>query len=231
MVKNEIYEFPWDELLHLVNGKDVNGLPLAASALSVDEVNEAKSGNVTLQNEVMAAGAVGLILSGGLAVAGFRFRWKDKMEYETARILAEGWLSGLDKPDYDRQMLTMTVSPLLMEGKLFLVLNDLTYAAGFEVPGGYALILGFDNHRTVPVVSDEIDIKAMIKEVDAEFTWQAKELDKDVIVVEEEENPYEKSLFAKRSPVNFDKDDSDTTAMEDHRNTGMRIVKDEEDYS
>ena len=231
MVKNEIYEFPWDELLHLVNGKDVNGLPLSASALSVDEVNEDKSGIVTLKNAIMSDGAVSLFLTGGCAVAEVRFQRKDKMEYETARILAEGWLSGLDKPDYDRQMLTMTVSPLLMEGKLFLVLNDLTYAAGFEVPGGYALILGFDNHRTVPVVSDEIDIKAMIKEVDAEFTWQAKELDKDVIVVEEEENPYEKSLFEKISTVNFDKDDSDTTAMEDHRNPGMRIVKDEEDYS
>ena len=73
MFMNERYELPWDQLLHLINGKDVNGFPLSASAVSIDEVIEKENKAITVNNAIMDQGAVTLSMSGGCIVADISF--------------------------------------------------------------------------------------------------------------------------------------------------------------
>ena len=224
---NERFELPWDQLLNLINGRDINGYPLSASTLSIDEVSENKT--ITLKNTVMDEGTVTLHMSGGCVVAEISFDKKSRPQYEAARLLSESWMKDINESDRDDQMLSMTVVPVLMQGTFFLVLTDLTYAAGFEVENGYKLVLAFDNERTIPVVSDEINVESMIHEIDNEISRQMEEMRRIIAEAppeEENENLYEKALQEQMSTITFEHE-SDTEEQQERR--GMRVVKEKED--
>ena len=226
---NERFELPWDQLLRLINGKDINGFPLSASTLSIDEVLKEENKTVTVKNTVMDEGAVTIYMSGGCIVAEISFDKGARAQYEAARILSEGWMKEIESPDCDEQLFSMTITPVLMQGTFFLVLTDLTYASGFEVKDGYRLVLAFDNERTIPVISDEIDIDAMIREIDIEMTRQMEEMRRTIAAAQPEEedaNPYEEALREQMSTVTFDHS-SDTEEQQERR--GMRIAKEKED--
>lgn len=225
---NERFELPWDQLLRLINGKDVNGFPLSASTLSIDEVLKGENKTITLKNTVMDEGAVTLYMSGGCIVAEISFNKGSRAQYEAARILSEGWMKDIESLDRDEQLLTMTITPVLMQGTFFLVLTDLTYACGFETADGYCLVLGFDNERTIPVISDEIDVEALIHEVDIEITKQMEEMRREIANAKSEEekmNPYEDALREQMNTITFEHS-SDTEEQQERR--GMRIVKEKE---
>ena len=226
---NERFELPWDQLLRLINGKDVNGFPLSASTLSIDEVLKDENKAVTVKNAAMDEGAVSLYLSGGCVVAEVSFGREARALYEAARILSEGWMKEIESSDRDEQLFSMTIMPVLMQGTFFLVLTDLTYASGFEVENGYRLVLAFDNERTIPVISDEIDIDTMIREIDIEITRQMDEMRRmaaESQVEEEDKNPYEETLREQMSTITFDHS-SDTEEQQERR--GMRVAQEKED--
>lgn len=223
---NEKFELPWEQLLHLINGRDVNGFPLSASAVSIDEVMEKENKAITVNNAIMDQGAVTLSMSGGCIVADISFGKESKPQYESARLLTERWIQEIGSREKDNQILSMTVTPLLMQGSFFLVLTDLAYASGFETGEGFRLILAFDNDRTIPVVSDEIDIDAMIREIDSEMTRQIEEMRRIVEESEpEDDNPYEEKLKKQMGTITFDHS-TDTPEQQERR--GMRIAKDKE---
>lgn len=227
MYMNERFELPWEQLLHLINGRDVNGFPLSASAISIDEVLQSENKAITVNNAAMDQGAVTISMSGGCVVADVSFGKESKPQYEAARLLAERWMDEIRSEGKDNLILSMTVTPVLLQGTFFLVLTDLAYASGFEAGDGFRLVLAFDNDRTIPVVSDEVDIDAMIREIDSEMTRQIEEMRR--IVEEpdaEDENPYEEKLKKQMSAITFD-NSQDTPAQQERR--GMRIVKEKED--
>lgn len=221
----ERYELPWNQLLHLVNGRDVNGFPLSASAVSIDEVIEKENKAITVNNAIMDQGAVTLFMSGGCIVADMSFGKESKPQYESARLLTERWIQEIDSDEKDSQLLSMTVTPLLLQGSFFLVLTDLVYASGFETRDGFRLILAFDNDRTVPVVSDEVDIDSIIREIDSEMTRQIEEM-RIIMEEPEQDNPYEEKLKKQMGTITFDHS-SDTSSQQERR--GMRIAKEKED--
>ena len=225
MFMNERYELPWDQLLHLINGRDVNGFPLSASAVSIDEVIEKENKAITVNNAIMDQGAVALSMSGGCIVADISFGKESRPQYESARLLTKRWLQEIESEEKNRQILSMTVTPLLLQGTFFLVLTDLVYASGFETREGFRLVLAFDNDRTIPVVSDEVDIDAMIREIDSGMSRQIEEMHRIVEEPEVEDNPYEEKLKKQMGTITFDHS-TDSSVQQERR--GMRIAKEKE---
>ena len=83
----EEYLLPWEQILYLMNGTDVNGFPLSASLLTLHEVT-ADHTVKTIQEYEMIDTPVTVSMSGGCAVAAFNFPKKEKANYDKYLIYA-----------------------------------------------------------------------------------------------------------------------------------------------
>ena len=90
----------------------------------------------------------------------------------------------------------MTITPLLLEGNLYIVLNHLILADGYETEKGYRLLFAFDNLQTTPVANAEIDYATIVSEIDDELQRKEAELlnsieEAERIIAESETNPFD----------------------------------------
>lgn len=227
---SEEYILPWEQILYLMNGTDVNGYPLSATAITLHEVIDANNIRV-LKEYYLSETPVSVSMSGGCAVAAFNFPQNEKANYDRVFDLCNNWLKQIEDTEDDNKLLSAIITPVLMEGTFSLLLNNLVFVEGYFNGKEYRLILCFDNDKTQPYILDGVDISKMICEADAEVTRELNQLRQSIEEAEEIErsakqnNPYEKAILDKITHVNFK--DSEEEDME--VNSGIRIVKDEED--
>ena len=192
-------EFPWEEILFLTNGKDVNGFPLSAGTIGIDRIRGEQADSLV---SVPLAGATFMVhMSGGSAVVTADFPQTGLRDYQSARMACERWMEDLANEKKDDQALTLTITPLFLEGAFYLVFQYLMYVDGYtRQDKTYRLILGFDNNGTMPFASEGVDVARMILEADKELQEEINNLQTSILMAEEEEqkakeqNPYEESV-------------------------------------
>ena len=106
------------------------------------------------------------------------------------------WFEKLSDPSFENEILTMTITPLLLEGNLYVVLNHLILADGYEAEKGYRLLFALDNLQTTPVANAEIDYATIVSEIDDELQRKEAELlnsieEAERIIAESEMNPFD----------------------------------------
>lgn len=223
---NENYQLPWDELLFLTNGTDANGYPLSSGTLAIDLI---KKGETKVLKNILLNGAVFQVhMSGGCTVITMDFPAINQREYKVARTMCEEWLSSLDNPELDDQMLTLTLVPIFLEGAFYLVFNYLVFADGYRKEKGFRLILGFDNNATMPVIAEGEDVVQMIHDADADLEREIKELKESIAMAEEEktleDNPYAESVKNTYSNFNNNPDQKDDANL----HPGYRISQEDD---
>ena len=135
-------------------------------------------------------------MSGGCVAMYVDMPKKSKSEFLSIRKLCNEWFEKLSDPSFENEILTMTITPLLLEGNLYIVLNHLILADGYETEKGYRLLFAFDNLQTTPVANAEIDYATIVSEIDDELQRKEAELlnsieEAERIIAESETNPFD----------------------------------------
>lgn len=187
--------FPWQDVLELTNGRDAVGNPFASAVISVDQILEDDQLK-TLQNVYFNDAEFQIRMSGGCVAMYVDMPKKSKSEFLSIRKLCNEWFEKLSDPSFENEILTMTITPLLLEGNLYIVLNHLILADGYETEKGYRLLFAFDNLQTTPVANAEIDYATIVSEIDDELQRKEAELlnsieEAERIIAESEANPFD----------------------------------------
>ena len=187
--------FPWQDVLELTNGRDAVGNPFASAVISVDQILEDDQLK-TLQNVYFNDAEFQIRMSGGCVAMYVDMPKKSKSEFLSIRKLCNEWFEKLSDPSFENEILTMTITPLLLEGNLYIVLNHLILADGYETEKGYRLLFAFDNLQTTPVANAEIDYATIVSEIDDELQRKEAELlnsieEAERIIAESETNPFD----------------------------------------
>lgn len=193
--QGEEKEFPWQGVLELTNGRDAVGNPFASAVISVDQILEDDQLK-TLQNVYFNDAEFQIRMSGGCVAMYVDMPKKSKSEFLSIRKLCNEWFEKLSDPSFENEILTMTITPLLLEGNLYIVLNHLILADGYETEKGYRLLFAFDNLQTTPVANAEIDYATIVSEIDDELQRKEAELlnsieEAERIIAESETNPFD----------------------------------------
>lgn len=228
-MENE-YTLPWDQILYLMNGTDVNGFPLSASLITIHEVVEKKQLKIHQEFAIIDT-PVSVSMSGGCVVAAFNFPQKEKHNYENIKKMCINWLEHINETSDDNKLLSLIITPVLMEGTFTLLLTDLVFAEGYTLNDEYRLILCFDNNKTQPYILDGINISEMVFEIDSRIEQELNEIRSSIYEAEEiikhheDSNLYEENIKNKITNITFDKKDEDDL-LEEH--TGIRVSKEED---
>ena len=193
--QDEEEEFPWQDVLELTNGRDAVGNPFASAVISVDQILEDDQLK-TLQNVYFNDAEFQIRMSGGCVAMYVDMPKKSKSEFLSIRKLCNEWFEKLSDPSFENEILTITITPLLLEGNLYIVLNHLILADGYETEKGYRLLFAFDNLQTTPVANAEIDYATIVSEIDDELQRKEAELlnsieEAERIIAESETNPFD----------------------------------------
>lgn len=226
----EEFVLPWEQILYLMNGTDVNGFPLSASLLTMHEVTGKQQLKISKEFEMVET-PVTVSMSGGCAVAAFNFPKKEKANFENVLHLCQDWLEHIDDPADDNKLLSLIITPVLMEGTFSLLLTNLVFAEGYPIGEEFRLILCFDNEQTQPYVLEGADVTKMIYEIDSHLNRELNEIRKSIEEAEEitrqkkEDNPYEKNIMDKLSNITFqNEEDVDSQYF----NSGIRVAEEED---
>ena len=163
--------------------------------ISVDQILEDDQLK-TLQNVYFNDAEFQIRMSGGCVAMYVDMPKKSKSEFLSIRKLCNEWFEKLSDPSFENEILTMTITPLLLEGNLYIVLNHLILADGYETEKGYRLLFAFDNLQTTPVANAEIDYATIVSEIDDELQRKEAELlnsieEAERIIAESETNPFD----------------------------------------
>ena len=225
-------DFPWEDLLEFTNGRDSVGNPFAAGVLAIDQMVD-QTHTKTIRNVYLKDGEFQVRISGGCAAMYIDMPRTSRMEFDLARQLCDEWFENLDNPDCDDQIFTLTVTPLLLEGAVFLVFNHMVLADCRETKEGYRMILAFDNLQTTPVANSDVDFRQLMVEIEAEFKRQENELLDSIeeahkIEAESQYNPFDE-MYKEQIESNTLFKKPESIREEKKENNGIRVVKEEQD--
>lgn len=189
----------WNKILSLTNGTDVNGVPLSSGMLAIDRILS-KERTETVKNIPLLDGVITIHSSGGCAVITIDFPASAKGSAMLAVQMAEDWLKDLENPVADDCILTLTVTPLLLGGGLYLIYNQLVFADLYATQAGSRLILAFDNTETVTIEDEDTDFYRIVQQEEDELRRQEDEIQASILEAEEiqkrKNNPYEQYIKA-----------------------------------
>ena len=199
----------WKKIMYLSNGTDTNGVALSSGFIAIDQIIS-KSELRTLKNLPIMDGIFQIHSSGGCAVITIDIPGKSKGIALQIKKMCDEWIESLDNPEFDDRILTLTITPVLLQGYLYLVYNQLVYAEIMDIDTGVKLILGFDNTQTIPVQNEESNFYDIVMEEEQELRNQEEEIRRSILeaeaIVEKNKNPYEKFVEEKYSKEAINKE-------------------------
>ena len=136
----------------------------------------------------------------------------------------------MDWLDKSEDTLIYTIIPMLLEGKITVILRNLVYCDFYEKKNGMLrLILAFDNNETLLFGSDNIDYDSIKAMVDNEFQKKQQELDEELEKYIKEKEELEKKSYEMDILGEMDilEDESSSEDALLHR-PGVRFEDDEE---
>lgn len=196
------FDLPWEEIFAASRGIDRAGNPMSTAALSIDDIKDPEH-PVAISNQVIANGIFDIHVSGGCAVIIIDFLKEDSNEFESIKRTVDAWMANLQNPEKDTQVLTLTMIPLIFQGMLFIVYNNLVFTDSYVADDYCRLILCFDNMATVPVVSDEIDYRQIFQDVEMELQQMEEKIQQDIDMYEEQKKSYENNPFDEKYKEQF----------------------------
>lgn len=181
----------YNDLLYITEGHDRNGFPLAAGALQIDEIySETESKQIDyiyLRNGVYHIRAYG-----GCAVVTVDIPPEDAQCTKAAAKLCEKWFAEIENPEYDNQLLSLVVTPLIAEGMINLVFQQLVWFDTYKKDRQQRIVFAFNGNATGMVVSDEINFRQMIAEAKETVLQKENELRESIVEAEMEKEAYER---------------------------------------
>ena len=229
--ESEEIAFPWQDVLELSNGRDAVGNPFASAVISVDQILDDDQVK-TLQNVYFNDAEFQIRMSGGCVAMYVDMPKKSQSEFLSIKKMCTEWFEKLADPSFNNEILTMTITPLLLEGNLYIVLNHLILADGYETEKGYRLLFAFDNLQTTPVMNADIDYAVIVDEIDSELQRKETELlnsieEAERIIAESENyNPFDDIMKDRlNNPLSTFKADN----TPETENSGIRVAREDKD--
>lgn len=184
----------WDDVIKIASGKDELGLPVSSASISVDEIEADEETLKTLQNIYLEGAILNIHASGGCVIITADFPQIARGSCKEVIELCNKWLENLENPDFDNQMLYLTLVPHLLEGSVFVIFNQLVYVDSYmtDVAGVQRVIFCFDNTATMPVESEDINYRAIIAEMEAELQRRDDQLENEIQELLEQKAELEK---------------------------------------
>lgn len=137
-----------EDILALCAGKQEDGTAMAGSSISVFGVAVNKT--PLIKQEITFTQSLEIHAAGGCITVSIDFK-KGPEFYRTAKICMD-WLKN------PKGTLIYTMIPMVLEGKISVLLQNLVYCDFYEKKNGVVrLILAFDNNETRLFGSDNID--------------------------------------------------------------------------
>ena len=198
-----------EDILALCAGKQEDGTAMAGSSISVFGVAFNKT--PLIKQEITFTQSLEIHAAGGCITVSIE--------------ICMDWLKN------PKGTLIYTMIPMVLEGKISVLLQNLVYCDFYEKKNGVVrLILAFDNNETRLFGSDNIDFENIISLVDSEFKQKQQDLDDDLERYLEEKAKYENELFKINALGDMDILDIDKTEEENpHNRPGVKFGDEEED--
>lgn len=222
-------ELTYDEILGVISGRDEVGAPNSAATLSIDEIISERDVK-SINNVIFDNAEITIYTYGGCAVLEVDFPYNSLPSYKRAMALCQEWFNEIEDKEHDNRILSLTLVPLRLLGKIFLLFRNLVYYTGNSTSNGSRLILCFDNNVTNILETEDINYREIFASVEAELTKREEDVDEQILQIEEEtrkikeENVYEKNIQDKYGKMDIEI----TGESEEYRRPGMRFTEDEE---
>lgn len=184
-MKNKKIELTWQNITEVASGKGSSGLPRSAATLAIDQVI---SDNETtpVQEVFLDSAIINIHSSGGAAVVVADFPYEKRGFYRKSKSIAENWLKDINLPS-EKEQLSLCITPLALEGQVFLFYTQLMFVDGYEYKGNCRLILGFDNTATFAIETEDIDYNKIQVKIAEELRYYEDQIDSDISEALEEE--------------------------------------------
>lgn len=211
-----------DQIMQMCSGTDKEGFPNSFGVLSIDTITE-DMGTVTYASVALGSPVINLYGAGGCVVVTADFQSANMFEFRRARDILTEWIERKNEPDFLNRILSLTISPVLLEGRLMTIYHDIVYAQGVPVDERtHRLIMAFDNTQTQEVIDSDINLHELKTAVESEIARQEAEaraalIEAEKEVAEEEAseyNPYEEAVVREYLQ------DNELNLPEDHKNSG-----------
>lgn len=192
----------------------MDGNPMSGCMLAIDRIPDDGSDPVTLDNVHFESAIIDIKAEGGCAVIQTDFQPVGAVFYQKAKRMCREWLMG-----NRRTVLSLLVSPYLLNGCIYVLFQRLVYAYGHEkADGGFRFLLAFDNTATIPCETEDVDYAEVVREVEAELKRQ-----EDGLYDELEEAKKEERMVKGASTFDFSRAVADEYSPDnpDTRNTAV----------
>ena len=176
----------FQELLQVMNGVDKNKNSLTAATLIEERPLKNQKALETVRSINFDYGVFNINASGGCIVVDVTF--PKKMLYVYNQIMQEcsQWFANIDNPAFDDRVLRLTLIPIILEGQITVLLDNLVYFFGVKFDDCEKVILCFDNTKTSLYQSEGLNLSQIKADIDKEIKRQEEELDKKLEEVEKE---------------------------------------------
>ena len=176
----------FQELIQVMNGVDKNKNPLTAATLMEERPLKNQKALETVRSINFDYGVFNINASGGCIVVDVTF--PKKMLYIYNQIMQEcsQWFANIDNPAFDDRVLRLTLIPIVLEGQITVLLDNLVYFFGVKFDDCEKVILCFDNTKTSLYQSEGLNLSQIKADIDKEIKRQEEELDKKLEEVENE---------------------------------------------
>lgn len=193
----------FDQIMDLCSGTDEGGFPNSFGVLAIDTVTKDMD-TIPYANVSFGMPVINLYGSGGCVVVTADFEAGNMFEYRRARDILDEWFSNRDNPEFQDKILSLIISPVLLNGELMTIFHECVFAQGVAIDKQvYRLIMAFDNNQSQEVLNSELKLDALKASVEAEIARRAEEAKQELAAAEEETesedqeeyNPYAESVM------------------------------------
>ena len=224
----------FQELIQIMNGVDENNNPLTAASLTEERPLKNNKSFETINSISFEGGVFKINASGGCIVVEVEF--PKTMIYKYTQIIREcqSWFDNINNPKYDNRILTLTLVPLIAQGQLTVLLDNLVYFFGVKLDKTEKVILCFDNNKTQIYQTEDINFAQIKVNVDKELKRQEDELNQELDDIEQEIKDIEsKNVFDESIAKTIENPASDLLSTndlynnEEEQETNTEIDEDE----
>lgn len=203
--ENNKLTIQYEDLILVASGEMENGSPSSIAAVVIDKKNDAGEQIADMQ-AVLNGAVLNLFASGGCMVVQADFPKENGFEYNKAIDVLSAYLEHSQEENYLKNHgFGMTVVPMVFEGKITIVLQDLVYFTGFDLPNyEKRLILCFNDLMTEVIqTGDEIDYNDIELMVRSQIQREQRQLEDELKAVTDEleeikkQNPYQQMVQEK----------------------------------
>ena len=191
----------FDLLAQLCSGTEEGGLPNSFGVLQIDTVTEEME-TVPYASVAFGNPAINIYAAGGCVVITADFERHNMFEYRRARDILGEWTENQGSPEFNNKLLSLVVSPVLLNGEIMIIFHELVFAQGVAIEDGVCrLIMAFDGNQTQNIMSTNIKLDELKTTVEAEIARREAEARAAMEAAQQEAededkvaNPYEQAI-------------------------------------